>query len=161
MPLRFRPFAQEDLPTICSFPQSAEELFFMFPKATFPLYEGELSAALAARADPTVVELEATPVGFANFYGFEPRGRCSIGNVIVSPSARRSGVATQLVEHMVGLAYGKYRAAEVTVSCFNANAAALLLYQKLGFTPFAIEERLDPRGQRVALIHFKHDSVAV
>jgi ribosomal protein S18 acetylase RimI-like enzyme len=160
MDLLCRLFQKDDLSTICTFPQNAEELFFMFPKASFPLCEEELSAAIAGRADSTVVELDGAPVGFANFYRFEPRGRCSIGNVIVSPSVRRRGVATRLIRHMLGLAYGKYDAAEVTVACFNANAAALLLYPKLGFAPFAIEERFDPRGQRVALIHFKHDGAA-
>jgi hypothetical protein len=31
----------------------------------------------------------------------------------------------------------------------------LLFYPKLGFKPFAIEERLDKRGNRVALIHLR------
>ena len=152
MLMNTRPLKDNDLPRICAFPASPEELFFAFPKASFPLTLPWLRQALATRSDSTVVEHAGQVVGFANFYQWERGGRCSIGNVIVAPEARGHGVGRCLVTHMVELAISGYQAVEVSISCFNRNAAALLLYTKLGFRPYAVEEGLDWQGLRVALI---------
>lgn len=153
MPLTHRPTKETDIPIICGFPQSEEELFFLFPKATYPLTPSQLREAILQRADSTVVEHSGEIAGFANFYRWETGGCCSIGNVIVSPVARGRGVGRYLIERMIDLAFSKHQATKVTVSCFNQNIAGLLLYPKLGFQPYAIEERQDKKGNRVALIH--------
>lgn len=153
MPLTHRPAKETDIPIICGFPQSEEELFFLFPKATYPLTPSQLREAILQRADSTVVEHSGEIAGFANFYRWETGGCCSIGNVIVSPVDRGRGVGRYLIERMIDLAFSKHQAAKVTVSCFNQNIAGLLLYPKLGFQPYAIEERQDKKGNRVALIH--------
>lgn len=155
MSLSHRPVTEKDIQNICGFPQSEDELFFLFPKADFPLAPSQLQDAIALRADSTVVELDGEAVAFANFYRWEVGGCCSIGNVIVSPAARGRGVGRYLIEQMIRLALSKYQAAEVTVSCFNQNVAGLLLYSKLGFQPYAVEERKDKKGNRVALIHMR------
>lgn len=158
MLLTHRPVSAEDVLTICDFPQTPQELFFMFPKAQYPLTEAQLLASIAQRSDSTVVEGDNAVVGFANFYSFERDGVCSIGNVIVSPKARGKGVARFLVETMVGLAFERHRASEVQLSCFNENTAGLLLYPQLGFVPFGVEERVSQDGRRVALIHMRKTS---
>ncbi|WP_287029716.1 GNAT family N-acetyltransferase [Pseudomonas sp. UBA6310] len=155
MSLSYRPVAEKDIQIIRDFPQSEDELFFLFPKATFPLAASQLQDAIAQRSDSTVVELGREVVAFANFYRWEAGGCCSIGNVIVSPAARGRGVAQYLIESMLCLAFSKHQATEVTVSCFNRNVAGLLLYPKLGFQPYGIEERQDKRGNRVVLIHMR------
>ena len=155
MPLTHRPIEEKDIQVICGFPQSEDELFFLFPKAAFPLTTSQLQNAIAQRSDSTVVELGGKVVAFANFYRWEAGGCCSIGNVIVSPAARGRGVGRYLIEQMIGLAFSKHQAAEVTVSCFNQNVAGLLLYPKMGFQPYAVEERQDKKGSRVALIHMR------
>jgi|SRR3989338_5946178 len=155
MPLTHRPIEEKDIQVICGFPQSEDELFFLFPKAAFPLTTSQLQNAIAQRSDSTVVELGGKVVAFANFYRWETGGCCSIGNVIVSPAARGRGVGHYLIEQMIGLAFSKHQAAEVTVSCFNQNVAGLLLYPKLGFQPYAVEERRDKKGNQVALIHMR------
>ena len=127
----------------------------MFPKAVFPLTPTQLQDAIEQRSDSMVVELSGEIVAFANFYRWESGGRCSIGNVIVSPAARGRGVGRYLIEQMLGLAFSKHQASEVTVSCFNQNVAGLLLYPKLGFQPYAVEERQNKKGNRVALIHMR------
>ena len=155
MPLTHRPVEEKDIQFICGFPQSEDELFFLFPKATFPLIPSQLQDAIAHRSDSTVAELGGEVVAFANFYRWEVGGCCSIGNVIVSPAARGRGVGRYLIEQMIAFAFSKHQAAEVTVSCFNQNVAGLLLYSKLGFQPYAIEERKDKKGNQVALIHMR------
>ena len=155
MPLTHRPVAEKDIQAICGFAQTEDELFFLAPKAQFPLTPSQLQALIASRSTSTVVERDGVVVAFANFYRWESGGRCAIGNVIVSPLARGRGVARYLIEQMTRLAFEKHQAAEVTVSCFNQNVAGLLLYPGLGFQPYAIEERTNPKGDRVALIHMR------
>jgi len=152
--LTHRSIEEEDIPIICSFPQSEKELFFLFPKASFPLTPLQLREAILQRSDGTVVELRGEVVAFANFYRWGTDG-CFIGNVIVCPAARGQGVGRYLIERMISLAFSKHGAAEVTVSCFNENVAGLLFYPKLGFEPYAVEERQDKKGNRVALIHMR------
>ena len=155
MPLTHRPVRAEDVLAICNFPQTPEELFFMFPKGQYPLTDAQLLASIAQRSDSTVVEENGCVIGFANFYRFEREGVCAIGNVIVAPRARGKGVAKFLVATMVGLAVDRHQASEVQISCFNENTAGLLLYPQLGFVPFGIEERLSPDGRRVALLNMR------
>ncbi len=155
MPLTSRPVTAADLAAICAFAPSATELMFFYPKASHPLTPAQLHAAIAQRSDSTVVVADGEVLALANFYRWETGGICSIGNVIVAPHARNRGVARYLIEHMLKLAFNKHQAREVRVACFNQNVAGLLLYPTLGFTPFAIEERQDPQGQRLALIHLR------
>ncbi len=152
--LRHRPVEASDLQLICTFAQSAEELFFAYPKALYPLTPAQLQQAIEQRRDSTVVELDGAVVAFANFYRWED-GVCCIGNVVVAPKARGKGVAQYLIEAMSSLARLKHGAAEVQISCFNSNTAGLLLYTRLGFEPFRLEERRAPDTQRVALLHMR------
>jgi ribosomal protein S18 acetylase RimI-like enzyme len=152
--LRHRPVLKKDLQSICSFPQGKEELFYFYPKAVYPLTPEQLQIAIDQRSDSTVVERDGAVVGFANFYRWE--GGCCIGNVVVAPFARGQGVAKYLIQTMIALADTKHSAATVEISCFNKNTTGLLLYKKLGFQPFDIEERKDPDGKRTALIHMRY-----
>lgn len=153
--LTHRPIEADDIPIICQFPQSAQELYFLFPKASYPLSVEQLKNAIDQRHDSTVVLQDHCVVGFANFYICEPEVKCSVGNVIIAPEARGQGVGQYLIEAMVDIAVTKHKAKELHLSCFNQNVSGLLLYQKLGFRPFAIEGRVDKQGARVALIHMK------
>ncbi|APC17512.1 GNAT family N-acetyltransferase [Pseudomonas frederiksbergensis] len=155
MTISFRPVNEQDIPRICSFARNEEELFFFFPAATWPLTHEQLRGSIAQRSDSTVIELDGTVVGFANFYRWTSGGTCTIGNVIIDPEVRANGIGRHLIKHMIAIAQTRHRAAEVTLSCFNTNVAGLLFYPKLGFTPFSIEERQDKQGQRLALIHLR------
>lgn len=150
-----RPLEEKDIPVICGFPQSVDELFYMFPKATYPLTPHQLKEAITHCSDSTVIEMDGTVVGFANFSRWEFRGRCSLGNVIISPHARSRGVGRYLISYMIDIAFDKHEAREVTASCFNRNVPGLLFYPKLGFQPYAVDERQDKHGARVALIHLR------
>jgi RimJ/RimL family protein N-acetyltransferase len=153
--LAHRAVHASDVARICTFPQSAEELFFLFPRAVHPLTPDQLQRAIDQRFDSTVVLLDGEPSGFANFHVREVEGTCSIGNVMVAPEARGKGVGKYLIETMASRALRKHAAREVRISCFNANVAGLLLYSKVGFLPYGVERRLDPAGGRVALVHMR------
>lgn len=152
--LTHRPYEKSDLATICTFFQNEQELFFFYPKADYPLTPIQLQAAIDQRHDATVVARGDEVVAFADFY-HKDHGICCIGNVVVAPLARGAGVAEYLIRTMIHLAVGKHAATEVQVACFNQNTAGLLLYRKIGFVPFEIEERLSPKGARTALIRMK------
>jgi hypothetical protein len=55
MILQYRPVTAADIKTICSFPLNAQELFYMFPKAQYPLTEAQLSNAITQRAPALVL----------------------------------------------------------------------------------------------------------
>ncbi len=150
--LRHRSVEPQDLALICSFPQTPQELFFMFPRATFPLTEAQLEAAVAQRFESTVVLCQDEVCGFANFYEYEPGQSCSIGNVIVDPRVRGKGVGAYLIRTMAETAFVKYAVPQVKLSCFVENIPALLLYTRLGFKPVRIEERKNWDGRRTASV---------
>ena len=153
--LRHRPFSTSDLQTICSFPRGETELFYFYPKAVYPLTPEQLQDAIDRRSDSTVIEKEGAVVGFANFIRWN-NGICHIGNVVVAPSSRGEGVARYLIKTMITLARERHSASAVRVSCFANNTAGLLLYKKLEFTPYDIEERRGHDGRRIALVHMHY-----
>ncbi len=148
-----RQLKKSDTEIICRFPQSEEELFYIFPRATYPLYPEQLIAVAEERSCPTVVTLEKTIVGYGNFINTDRGDHCSIGNVIVKPDYRRKGVATYLVKTLVEIAFTEFQAKYVRISCFNYNTAGLLLYKKLGFSPVEIEQRQSHEEKIIAVIH--------
>lgn len=152
--LSFRPVRDDDLPAICTFARSTEELYFLAPRARFPLDVDQLATSIAQRSDSSVVCRGEQVLAFANIYKRE-QGACYVGNVAVAPQARRQGVARFLMQQMAWLAAERHGASELRVSCFNSNTAGLLLYSRLGYTPFAVEERLDSRQQPIVLIHLR------
>lgn len=155
MSVTFRAVQPQDIARICSFARTEQEQFFFFPAATWPLTEAQLQASVDKRSDSTVIELDGVVVGFANFYKWENAGTCTVGNVIVDPQTRGKGIGAHLIKQMIDIARTRHQASEVTLSCFNSNVAGLLLYPKLGFVPYAIEERQDKQGRRLALIHLR------
>ncbi|CAD5107647.1 GNAT family N-acetyltransferase [Zestomonas carbonaria] len=153
--LSHRPANAADLGEVVTFVQDPDELFFAYPKAAWPLTVGQLAAVMAERRDSMVALLDGRVAGFANFYQWQHGESCALGNMMVAPWARGHGVAQYLVGVMEQLARQHFKAQSMRISCFNANAAGLLLYTALGYRPQAIVERRDPRGGRVALVQLE------
>jgi ribosomal protein S18 acetylase RimI-like enzyme len=153
--LSHRAVQPDDIPRICAFPQSPEELYFLFPKAAYPLTPEQLRASIEQRFESTVVLGQGQVCGFANLYDMKPPGTCGIGNVIVAPNARGKGVGHYLVDTMIRASLRDRGARSVEIACFNGNVSGLLLYPKLGFEPYRIEPRLDHQGRRVALVRMR------
>jgi len=150
--LTHRPLADDDIPTVCGFPRTAEELYFLFPRAVWPLTPAQIRAALPQRRDPTVATMGERVVGYANFATFEEGRTASIGNVSVDPDRRRHGIASYLVRTMMERAFAHHGLPELTLYCFNTNTPALLLYAKLGLEPLVLETRVTPWGDPIGLL---------
>ena len=89
-------------------------------------------------------------------YYVKPEKSAFTGNIIVSQSSRGFGFGRALTQHMVEVCNNIYKA-EPYLSVFNHNTPALSMYQKLGFRPYAMEQRLNSDGDRVALLHMKYE----
>ncbi|WP_449231452.1 GNAT family N-acetyltransferase [Azospirillum doebereinerae] len=150
-----RPLADADIPTVCGFPRTPEELYFLFPRAAWPLTPDQVRAALPQRRDPTVVTLDGRVVGYGNFATFEAGRTASLGNLSVDPDLRRHGVAEHLVRVMMDRAFVHHDLPEVTLYCFNTNTPGLLLYAKLGLAPMALETRVTPWGDAIGLLKLR------
>lgn len=157
--LSYRSFTFGDLEKVCNLPRDEQELFFMFPKADFPLTGDQLKNTIMDRFDSTVVLFNHELVGFANFYEVKESQYCAIGNVIVSPYYRNHGVGTFLINAMEDMGKKKYNVSEFHLSCFDANTNGLLLYTKLGYKPYEIEKYSNNKNEISALIKLKKNVI--
>jgi ribosomal protein S18 acetylase RimI-like enzyme len=155
MKLNFRCVSSDDYQAICTLISSEEELFMVYPRGTYPFTVEKLDALAQSRRALTVATLDGKIAAFANLYDFEEGRFAFIGNIVVDKACRGRGIGKAMVAHMLEIAYQQYHLPEVRISVFANNTAALLLYAGFGFAPYAVEERRDPKGQRVALIHMK------
>lgn len=153
--LSYRAVEVSDLKKICQLPKNEEELFFMFPKAEYPLTESQLESAINSRFDSTTILFNNAIVGFANFYEVKKNQYSSIGNVVVDANYRNRGIGKYLIQTMERIAIEKYSVSEFHLSCFNTNTKGILLYSKLGYIPYEIEKWLSPQNESLALIKMK------
>lgn len=158
--ITFRPAAEADYPGICRLVADPDELFFVYPRGRFPLTAEQLQELARTRQELTVAVDGLDVVGFANLYDYETGHKAFIGNVVVHRAWRGRGLGRRLVTHMLDLALGKHDLAATHISVFGHNTPAMLLYTHLGFAPYALEERRDPSGRRVALVHMRLDRQA-
>ena len=86
--------------------------------------------------------LDNALVGVAGFYGLQgPKvsHRGNIWGVFVRPAARGQGVGRRLLDLVVG--HARQRVQQVHLSVVTTNAAAIALYQRLGFIIYGTEPR--------------------
>jgi len=150
-----RPATEADYPAICALVRSEAELFLVWPSGRYPLSVAQLQRLAETREALTVMVIGDQVVGFANYYDYEAGEKAFIGNVVIAAHRRGQGLGRMLVEHMLAQGFGEHALRELRISVFNQNTPALLLYSRLGFMPYGIEERKDSAGKNVALIHMK------
>ena len=153
--LSHRTVEVSNLKKLCQLPKDEEELFFMFPKAEYPLTESQLESAINSRLDSTVILFNDIIVGFANFYEVKKSQYASIGNVVVDANYRNLGIGKYLIQTMEQIAIEKYGVLELHLSCFNTNTKGILLYSKLGYLPYETEKWLSFQNESLALIKMK------
>ena len=153
--VQFRPATVEDYPAICNLVTTPQESFLIWPAGCYPWTVEQLETLAQQRCELTVVMDGDQLIGFANLYDYVANRYAFIGNVVIHQNYRGRGLGRQLVAHMLVLAFDQHRLREVRISVFADNAPALLLYGRLGFAPYAMEERKDTLGRPVALIHLR------
>ena len=88
-------------------------------------------------------------VGTAGYYpltGPKETHRGNIWGVFVQPGHRGAGIARALIEHL--LAVARQEVLQVHLSVVTSNAAAIALYQHLGFSIYGTEPRSLRLGDR-------------
>lgn len=152
-----RAAAAADFEGIVQLMPDRDELFYIYPRGTYPFSISQLEQLAKERLALTVAVDKAQVVGFANLYDLEPGKHVFIGNVVVDRAWRGRGIGRSLVEHMIKVARDEYSMPRVRISVFNENTPALLLYLGAGFSPYAAEQRTDPTGRSVVLLHMSND----
>ncbi len=152
----YRALLPGDLESICTFPQNEEELYYMYPKAIYPLTPGQIEEAVKNRLKPTVILHNQEVVAYANLYDLDSHS-CWLGNVIVSPEYRGKGVAQYLIEVMSRIAKEEFKVRKLKLVCHNTNTRGILFYTKYGFKPYEISLRQKPSGEYIAGIHMEKE----
>lgn len=150
-----RPLRSSDYNTLSRFPGSAEELFYIAPFAEYPWTPEQFAAATNARLSNTVFLDNEKIIGFANYYDHTFGENAFIGNVVIDPQERRRGFGKKVLEFMLDKGFNEHGFKEMRISCFSDNTPGLLLYRKLGFKPYGIEQRTNHKNEAVALVNFK------
>jgi ribosomal protein S18 acetylase RimI-like enzyme len=151
--LDHRPFQETDAPVICSFPVSADELFFIASEAVHPMTPDRLAAALGQGHDPMVGLWEGRIAGYIDFAETHAKKFCAINHLVVDPQLRRKGIGAYLVGAMIQKAIDQYAVRFVRASCISHNQPAFALFHKLGFRPASLGHRLGPDNDPVLMIH--------
>jgi len=153
--MKLREATPLDFEAIVQLLPTVDELFLVYPKGQHPFTVDQVRFLAETRKELTVAVEKGEVIGFANLYDVAQGQWAFIGNVIVATAFRGQGVGRLLVSHLIRLAFEKYDVSEVRISVFNDNAPALLLYAGMNFEPYAVEERKNPSGMRVGLIHMR------
>ena len=151
----YREATENDFGEICSLVKNRKEMSLIFPNGKYPFSVAQLKELSRNRKELTVVVGDHGIIGFANIYNHKEKEYAFIGNLIIEDKYRGKGLGKELTSYMLKQAFGKYELPEVRISVFSDNIPALLLYTDFGFLPYAIEERKNYEGRRVALIHMK------
>ena len=151
--VQYIPANASDYETICSLFITEEDLFRVYPAGRFPLTTAQVEQLERERMALTVVSHKNQIIGFANLYDYLPGKYAFLGNVVIDANFRGNGVGSGLITHMLNIAHEVYQLPELRLSVFSDNTPALLLYHRLGFSPYGMEERTNPHGVRLGLIH--------
>jgi ribosomal-protein-alanine N-acetyltransferase len=98
---------------------------------------------------PRVARLDARVVGYA--VTWRVVDELHIGNLAVAPSSQRLGIGRALLESLMSTAR-ELRLAYATLEVRVSNAAAISLYETLGFRPVAMRRRYYPDNGEDAMV---------
>jgi len=153
--MKLREATANDFEAIVRLIPTEDELFRVYPKGKHPFTIDQVHSLAESRKELTVAVERGRVVGFANLYDVEVGKWAFVGNVVEAREFRGRGIGRLLVSHMIRQAFDKYCVTEARISVFNDNTPALLLYAGMNFKPYAVEERENPSGIRVGLIHMR------
>lgn len=145
----------DDLTTIAELPENKMALFYMFPKATYPLSAEQLEEVIKNRFESTVFILNKKIIGYANLYLYKDEKEPYIGNVILSQKYRGRGFGKEIVQTMIQKAKEKFKIDSIKIAVFTSNTNVYSMYRSLGFEEFGTELREDFRGEQQELIFMR------
>lgn len=152
--MQFKEAKEKDFERIAGFLVTPDELFFFHPKAIFPLTADQLLPNFQSRKGNTVLIADGEIAGFANFISVTDGISATIGNVVVDPDRRGTGLGKALIDYMETSAKALFDVKKIFIPCFNTNTAGLCFYHKLGYVPNSGEPRFNQDGDSVYLIYF-------
>ncbi|MGD8560262.1 MAG: GNAT family N-acetyltransferase [Gammaproteobacteria bacterium] len=152
---QIRAIHPEELKWIPPLIPDRDELFRVYPAGHYPFTHEQVQQLYSDRFEFTVICEDNNIVGFANLYDCIQGQYAFIGNLFIAPDYRGHGLGTVLLQYMIKAAFEKYRLPEVRLSVFADNTNALALYTRFGFRVYDNEERVDPQGSTVKLLHMK------
>ncbi|MFJ4779483.1 GNAT family N-acetyltransferase [Streptomyces sp. NPDC088762] len=129
--ISLRPFRPAlDAPSLRTWVTSRAELMtWAGPSFSWPLDDAQLTAYAAepGRHTWTAVTPTGDPVGHVSLAGTR------LGRVLIAPQARGRGRGEALVSLAVSRAFDELGLPEITLGVWAHNAAAIRIYEKLGF----------------------------
>ena len=134
------------LDTLC-FPEP-----FRFTKAAMRSFAGAANALVLLAVEPAGATLTEALLGFCIVH-LEPAGAATAGYVVtldVAPEARGQGVATRLMRAQEAAA-AEQGAMSMILHVFYANAAAISLYERLGYRSVGVAEDFYGAGLQALL----------
>ncbi len=152
MILTHRISTDEDLQFIVQLPEDKISLFYMFPKATFPLTIEQLKDVIKSRFDSTVFLINDKIIGYANIYFYDDEKEPYIGNVILSKDYRGKGLGKEIVKTMIHKAMSNHDTNCVKIAVFKSNLSVYNLYKSLCFEEYKTEIRIDFEGNKQELV---------
>lgn len=155
MKLKNKISALNDLKVIAQLPEDEIALFYMFPKARYPLDVIQLESIVKNRFESTVFLLNDKIIGYANVYLYNDEKEPYVGNVILSKEYRGMGFGKEMVQTMISKAKSKFKTDSVKIAVFKSNINVYNMYQSLGFQEFKTEIREDFKGNKEELIFMK------
>ncbi|MDO4568172.1 MAG: ribosomal protein S18-alanine N-acetyltransferase [Clostridia bacterium] len=84
-----------------------------------------------------VCELDGQTAGFCGMWVY--MGEAQLTNVAIAPEARRKGVASRMVRHMIGVAVAR-GAQRMSLEVREHNEPAKALYRSLGFVEIGVRK---------------------
>ena len=136
--IQFRPLVCSDYSVICHFVNNSKELSFVLPQAQFPLSVEALARFVSLREMPTVMLANNQPIAFACVHPPGINRTWSLAAIMVDNQFRGLGFGQILTKHMINR-LREMLLEEVHVACCSDNVRALLMYQRLGFTPYTAD----------------------
>ncbi|MHB1490482.1 MAG: GNAT family N-acetyltransferase [Cellulomonas sp.] len=137
--VELREFALSDAPVLMTWIDGPQELVtWAGPAFSWPLDEHQLAAyareASGQRRIWTAVQTgSGEAVGHASLRLDPVHASGRLGRVLVAPGARGRGVGTTMLEKVLASAFGTFELDRVELGVFTHNAAAIRLYERLGF----------------------------
>ena len=150
----FREAQPLDFDKVAKLVTDADELYVISPKSHFP-WTAEQVANIAQTREFNTVAIDKDSqiiIGYANMYNVTDK-TAYIGNVIVHGEYRNQQIGEQLMQYMIAICQDKQVMPHVSV--FNHNTGALRFYHRLGFVPFAMQER-EFHQNKIMLIHCQY-----